>query len=325
MKDWRSVITYRHFENFDPPKLLALWNACNLGRGAAKHISCDAFEMVNYSQPYFCHHSIIVAEEADNLVGFVHLGRSPNAEQTGLDPAHGIISAIMVHPVHRRSKVGTELMRRAEGQLLQEGVKKITAGPGENIAPYYMGLYGGARPSGFLLSDPLADPFLKCLGYRPVEEYGIYQRDLMNRKDPISFRLVTLRRKMELRIVNHPVNAPWWWFTRFGRLDSIRFQLWHKGGDRHVAAVTVIGMDSFLPSWNERCIALCELFVNEDCRGKGYAQLLVTEVMRRLREELIQKVEIHVNLNNLKALSLIDTCGFERIDTGIVYQKQIAS
>ena len=323
-KNWRSVITYRHFENFDPPKLLALWNACNLGRGAAKHISCDVFEMLNYSQPYFEHQSIIVAEEADNIVGYVHTGLAPNEERNGLDATHGIISALMVHPVHRRQKLGTELMRRAEGQLIEHGAKKITAGPAENQAPYYVGIYGGARPSGFLKSDPLAEPFLMSQGYHAAEEYGIYQRDLMNRKDPISFRLVTLRRKMELRIVNHPKDARWWWFTRFGRLDSIRFQLWQKGGDSHVAGVTVIGMDTFLPSWNERCIALCDLIVQEDCRSKGYGQLLITEVMRRLREELIQRVEIHVNLTNKKAVSLIDICGFERVDTGVVYRKQLS-
>ncbi len=318
------MITYRHFENFDPPKLLALWNACNLGRGAAKHISCDAFEMLNYSQPYFTNKSIIIAEEADNIVGYVHTGLAPNKEETGLDATHGVISAVMVHPVHRRQNVGTVLMQRAENQLREQGVTRITAGPGDDTAPYYIGLYGGARPSGFLMSDPLADPFMRSLGYQPFEEYGVYQRDLMNRKDPISFRLVTLRRTMELRIVNHPVDARWWWFTRFGRLDSIRFQLWNKGGEQNVAAITVIGMDTFLPCWNERCIALCELIVNEDCRGKGYGQLLITEVMRRLREELIQKVEIHINIANHKALALIDTCGFDRVDTGVVYQKMLS-
>ena len=73
------MIEYRRFHNSDPPRLVSLWHACRLGPGAAEGFSFDAFETVNFSQPYFDPDGLIVAFDGAEAVGFVHAGFGSNA------------------------------------------------------------------------------------------------------------------------------------------------------------------------------------------------------------------------------------------------------
>ena len=148
-------ITYRSFRNTDPPRILRLWNRCELGRGAARPLTSDAFEVANYAQPYFDPQGLIVAEQDGEVVGFVHAGFGFSADMQRLDLSVGVICVVMVQPDLRRQGIGRELVHCAEEYLRQRGVKEIVAGQSKGRDPFYFTLYGGSRPCGFLESDPL--------------------------------------------------------------------------------------------------------------------------------------------------------------------------
>ena len=134
------LIEYRPFHNSDPPKLVALWHSCQLGRGAAEGISCDVFEMVNFSQRIFDRNGLIVACDGPDAVGFIHAGFGPDfdSEEKQLAPNPGVICAVMVHPDYRGRGIGRELVKRAEAYLKEAGSQEIFAGPAEPLDPFYV-------------------------------------------------------------------------------------------------------------------------------------------------------------------------------------------
>lgn len=316
------MIEYRSFRNTDPPRLVTLWNECPLGRGVASGISTESFESLTLSQPYFDPEGLILAFDGEELAGFVHAGFAANADESNIDRGRGVICAIIVHPAYRRRGIGRELVARAENYLRDAGSDEILAGPAEGHDPFYVGIYGGSQPSGFLESDPDAAPFFGAVGYEPYQRHFVYQCELDKQKAPMSFRLVAIRRKMEVAAAHQPPGATWWWFTRFGRLESLRFVLRPKEGGPYVAAMTIIGLDLYLTAWQERVVGLAELDVLETEHRKGYGQTLVLDVCKRLRDELVTRAEAHAPESNAAVIRLLETCGFTRVDTGIVYRRK---
>lgn len=315
------MISYRPFRNPDPPQLVRLWHECELGRGAAAGFSYDALESTVFAQPYFDPHGFIVACDGPDIVGFVHAGFGADRDGSGVSRDSGVICAVIVHPQYRRQGIGRELIARAEDYLRSAGAAEIYAGPAAPRDPFYIGLYGGSRASGFLLSDPAADPFFQAVGYEPFERHGVFQRDLEHGRDPMNVRLMGIRRRTELVLTDHPSDASWWWMARFGRLDSLHFLLVPKGGSEPLAGVTAVGLDLYVQKWQTRAVGLVDLLTHEPERRRGYGQALIVEVCRRLRKELVNLVEAHARERNTAAVALLESAGFGRADTGVVYRR----
>lgn len=320
------MIQYRTFRNPDPPRILELWLECPLGRSGARPHSTDVFEVFNYAQLFFDPAGMVLACDGPQVVGLAHAGFCCTDDESRLDQSRGVICIVIVHPAYQRRGVGRELVQRCERYLAERGAHEIYAGPSPRRDPFYFGLYGGTRPSGFLESDPLAAEFFTSVGYTAFERHGVYQRNLAIARDPINLRVAAIRRQTELAIVDKPFRPTWWWYTHFGRWDSagidlLRFRLVRKADGEPVAGVTVIGLDQYIPVWQRRAIGLVDLFVVESLRGQGYGQTLLIEVLRRLRQELIDLAEVHAPEANSLASRVVQSAGFERIDTGIVYRK----
>ncbi len=315
------MIEYRPFQNSDPPQLVKLWRSCQLGRGAADYFSTDALESLVFSQPYFDRNGLIVACSENEIVGFVHAGFGPNEEQTTLSHDIGIVCMVMVAPSFRRQGVGRKLIERSEAYLRENGAKSIQAGMADPMDPFYHGLYGGSRPAGVLESDSGAVLFFEAIGYQPGIKQLIFQRSFSPDADPVNFQIINLRRKVEL-VTGTDLDKPtWWWSTRYGRFDTIQFQLKLKEDKRPIAKVTVVGLDFYLPKWQERAIGFLQLEVDEDHRQQGYGQLLLLEVIRHLREEMITLGEVHAPDADPIICSTLQRAGFATVDTGVIYHR----
>ena len=317
------MVEYRPFRNGDPPAILSLWNGSGLGRGAAQSITHDAFDLAVYCQPWFDRRGLVVAVEEGSIVGFAHGGPASTADGSGVDRGVGVLCAVVVRPDCRRRGIGCGLVEAVESHLRAEGATTLRAGPTRGHDPFYFGIYGGARPTGFLASDAAAAPFLAALGYQPLAATGVFQRDLSQGRDPTNFRIVSIRRKSILDIAETPANPTYWWYTHHARFDTVRFRLLSKiGTSEEYASLTVIGLDCYLASWDERAVGLTDLLVREDLRGKGYGQTLVIEVIRRLRQELVTRVEMSVPDGAVDVQKVVDACGFTPVDTGVAYVKR---
>ncbi|WP_437185149.1 GNAT family N-acetyltransferase [Planctomicrobium sp. SH668] len=277
--------------------------------------------MAVFGLPYFDPNGLIIAEQDGQIIGYVHAGFGFTDDRSGLDHSVGIICCIMVETSQQQKGTGRELVARAEAYLAQHGAKRIQVGQSRGRDPFYFGIYGGARPSGFMESNPSVGTFFQSLGYLPIQTIPIFQRDLSDRKDPMNIRLMTIRRQTELRVSDQPDHPTWWWYTRFGNIESMLFQLVDRKTSSPVAAMTVVGLDHYIRSWNERAIGLVDIYVEPAYRGQGYGQALVVETIRRLRTEMITRAEIHIPQDFPDAMGAILSSGFKQVDTGIVYAK----
>ncbi len=304
---------YRRFHNSDPPQLHRLWHVSALGPNAAEGFSCDVFELFACSQPYWDPAGLIVAqdEESGKIAGFIHAGFAPNADQSNLNFAKGTICGLIVHPDFRRRKIGTNLVRRAEEYLKSRGARTVVAGGGLEQNAFYCGIYGGLDPSGFCARVAAWPEFFQSLGYSTPSESLILRRDLLRSKDPVNAKLLRHRRHLNLVITDRPSRESWWWFVRYGHLDSLRFELHEKTTQDVVASGQIIGMDLFIPKWGVRSIGIREIFVPESQRRHGYAQALLLEICRRLKGESVELVEAHVLPDDQPVLDLFKSARFD--------------
>jgi ribosomal protein S18 acetylase RimI-like enzyme len=72
----------------------------------------------------------------------------------------------------------------------------------------------------------------------------------------------------------------------------------------------------------QRTVGLTDVYVAEQDRRKGYARALITEVIRRLREDTVTHVEVTIRDDNSAALGLFRSLSFEQQDAGVVYRRE---
>ncbi len=317
------MIHYRSFRNSDPPNVLRLWHEAELGRGAALGFNCDALDLLVFSEPYFKSDGLIFAidDETHQPVGYVHAGFGPNGTGTELDFTQGVICVVMVLPAYRRKGIGSELVKRAEAYLQSKGTTQIQAGESGQRSPFYLGLYGGSDAVGFLESDAAAKPFFTKLGYTVSQRHLLFRREISQKNDPFDPRLVPIRRRVQLGMMDQPEAANWWWMTRTGRFDSISFILAQQTAPELLARATVWGMDFQSASWRHRTVGLQDLFVPVPERRKAYAKTLVLEVMRQMREQLITHLDLSAPENDVPAVNLCNKLGFTPLDAGETFTR----
>ena len=315
------MIEYRTFHNSDPPRLVALWDAAGLGRGAASGFLCDAWDFLVGSQPYFDPRGLILACEDAEVVGFVHAGFGIRGDQTALDTEAGVVCAIIVHPSRRRRGIGRELVRQAETYLRDRGARQLYAGESARRNPFYLGLYGGSQAAGFLESDSAAAPFFAALGYQSAEQTLVLQRPLAGPRDPSDFRLQAVRRKTEVSANDQPERPNWWWLTHWGRFDTVHFVLRPKGGGANLAEMTIWGMDLYSQSSGVRTVGLEGLSVVASEQRKGHATVLLVDSFKRLCQERVERVEVHAQAGDQPLVGFLKKLSFEQVDTGVVYAR----
>ncbi len=321
----KSLVEYRSFRNADPPQLLKLWHDCGLGRGAAQGFSGAAFEILVLSHLYFDRHGLILAEEGGQLVGAIHAGFGCLADESNLDYSSGVIQGLMVRQEYRHQGVAQELLRRGEEYLRSKGAKTIQAGGAYPNDPFYVGLYGGSLLPGFLKSDVPADAFFKQAGYQPAAEHLVFQRDLGFRNEPYDYRTMTIRRTSQFQVSEGPPKLTWWWVSRFGAFDVIRFALQSKTQNKLLAEVYCHSMDLFARSGDQRVVAMTGLWVHPEERGKGFSKALLLDVFRKLREEAVTRIEMQTQSDNAATIHLLSILSCEQIDSGVVYRKAVDS
>lgn len=297
-----------------------LWNFGRLGPGAAVEFCNDALDMLVLAEPYFDKRGLIVACEGSEVLGFVHAGFGASPDGSGVSKDAGVISAVVVSVDRRREGIGRELVHRAEAYLRERGAKEIFAGESGTRNPFYLGLYGGAEAAGFLESDAGAAPFFTALGYVPVERHLILRRDITAKKDPFDPRALAIKRTMKFGVMDRPPNATWWWMTRHGRFESLTFALVPNSGAPSPAFVTCWGMELHSANRGQRTVGLTDVHVTDKELRKGYAKVLLTEVIRRLREDMVTQLEATIRDDNLPAIALFKGLSFEQQDKGVVYR-----
>jgi len=315
-----SEIELRTFRNFDPPKLVRLWNTAYQSRGVAAPISNDIFDVAVISHIYFDPAGLIVATREDQIVGFVHVGFCVNEAHTGLDHSQAVICSLVIDPEQSFSELGSRLIDAARDYALKHDSNWLFAGASPERDPFYCGILGGTRPSGVMKSQEQLTELFEHSDFEPFESHGIFQKDLQTARPPVNFRLAAIRRKMEMRLTEEPRVNEWWTSARLSNFEILRFEMVPKDQIEPIAAVTLIGLDFFVSNWNHRAVGLLGFAVADGNKEAEYGQAILVEVGRRLKEEMVTMLEIHARLDRVELVNTIKEAGFSQVDTGVVYR-----
>jgi ribosomal protein S18 acetylase RimI-like enzyme len=316
------VIEYRRFRNTDPPGLVEVWNDALTGRGAVRLRNSSALESCALSKLFFDPEGLIVATAAGRLVGFAHAGFGSNAEGSGIDLQAGVTCVLEVHSAHRGQGIGTELLRRSEEYLRTRGARQLYAGAMAPLNPFYLGLYGGSELPGFLASDVGAEAFMTRRGYRVCRTTRVLQRRLSVPLKTFDARFVSYRQRFELCEDAASRLGTWWQYSLFNGAEPRVFSLLDHTSNQYVAKATVWEMEGFSSRWNLPAVGVADWLVQPDLRRQGIGKFLLTQVLRRVQEELLEVVELHIPGDNHPAWKVCQTLGFEQVDIGRMYRKQ---
>ncbi|NNJ26767.1 hypothetical protein LzC2_28580 [Planctomycetes bacterium LzC2] len=294
-------------------------------------LTVDVFDHLVLAQQHFDARCLTVAVEGSEpggaepsrgsrVLGFSLASLAPSPPGASGDPQTaertGVIDAVLVHPDVRGRGTGRRLMEAAIKSLQTRGATRIVAGGGPGESPFLVGLYGGCEPAGFLDSDPAAQPLMEACGFQPRDRTAILHR-ATDVRDRAGFQVLAARRHAALRTAP-PAQTDRWWGTRYGRLDTLRFELAPRNAaasDPATAGVTLVGLDLYGPSWNRRAVGLRDLTPGPG-GGPHHLHALILETTRRLREEAVDLLEIHADAEDESTLAMLSRIGFAPVDHG---------
>jgi ribosomal protein S18 acetylase RimI-like enzyme len=318
------MVRIRNFRNDDPPALVALWNDALPGRSTYTLRAPGPLERFVMSKPYFDPAGLFIAEEDGAVVGFAHAGFGPNDDESALDPSRGVLCAIAVRSSHRRRGIGGELLRKSQEYLVARGSQVLHAGPHWPLCPFYFGLYGGSDMCGFLMSDASAAPFLEHYGYQVVRTTVVLQRRLDRAFVAADARFMNLRRRFDVRLIQRTVLGTWWQECVAGLLDAVEFRLEDRTTGQPVARAPIWEMEGYGCHWNAPVAGVTDVQVRSDLRRQGLAKFLLTQMIRSLQEQYFGVIEVQTPEDNPTGLALFQSLGFEQVDLGRVYRREMA-
>jgi ribosomal protein S18 acetylase RimI-like enzyme len=316
------VIEYRRFRNIDPPGLVEVWNDALTSRGSVRLRNSSPLESCTLSKLFFDPEGLIVAVDAGRIVGLVHAGFGANVQGTGLDHESGVTCVLAVRTSYRGQNIGAELLRRSEEYLGARGARHLFAGSMAPLNPFYLGLYGGSELPGFLATDLAAEPFFTRHGYQVCRTTRVLQRRLSVPLKVFDARFVGYRQRFELCEDAASRLGTWWQYALFNGAEPRVFSLLDRNDHQYAAQATVWEMEGFSYRWNLPAIGVSDWFVRPDLQRLGVGKYLLTQVLRRAMEELLEVVELHIPSDNQSAWKVCQALGFEQVDLGRMYQKQ---
>jgi ribosomal protein S18 acetylase RimI-like enzyme len=318
------VTRFRPFRNSDPPALVKLWNQAVPQSVAARPLRVHELDTHALGTVNFEAAGLIVAERNGQIVGFVHAGFGPEMPVAGSQPfqlSHelGTIAMLAVEPGTDDPELVSGLILRAECYLRERGARVVYAGSLFPLNPFYWGLQGGSEGSGVLSGHGPFHRVLAELGYEPVSSTVLLEADLTKpeTRDP---RAALIRRQAQFELLDDALPSHWWEGLALGEFRLEQARLVSKPDGIELAQAATWDMSWFDRVDGRARIGLINLEVPVEHRRKGYGRFLVSEILRRARENLIGLVEVQTGVTNQPALALYASLGFEPIDQATLYR-----
>lgn len=317
------MISYRVFQNTDPPALADIWRSQPVEHGRLQQMTAALLEQFVFSKPYFDRQGVIVAVDDERPVGFAHAAFGPSDDEQSVSKQFGLICLVMVRPEYQRQGIGGELLARSEDYLRQRGAEVIYGG---GIAPmngFYLGLYGGSELPGVLDSNEDEQRLFCGRGYREIDRIHVLERDLTEFRSPVDRQQMQIRRRSTVQSVFDPPPRTWWQACAWCGLERTRFELTLRDVGRVAASAVFWPLEPLSGGWGVRAAGLVELEVATDFRRQGIATFLLGEAFKQLHSQGISLVQAQTMQRNAPALALYRKLGFQLVDQGAVYRKEI--
>jgi GNAT superfamily N-acetyltransferase len=265
---------------------------------------------------------LIVATENDRLLGFAHAGFGPTEDGEHLATTSGATCALMVRPLESPDTLAGDLLSRSEEYLKQKGAQTLLAGGIDRWGPFYLGLTGGSACSAVLGSDPEQQQFYLSHGYAECSRSAVMHCDLARFRQPIDRRLMAIRRRTQVLVLEDPDSSSWWESSTLGTADRTQFNLAPREGGSPLASITAWNMDLLGATWGVRAAGLVELNVPlAPNRRQGLGIYMVSEALRHLQAAGTMLAEAQVDTRFADVISLLVKLGFVEIDQAVRFRK----
>lgn len=322
------MVRFRSFQNTDPPHLASIWNEAFPGRAAYLLRNSAPMDRWLFSKPYFDAKGLIVAEDEDKFpVGFIHAGFGPDPTRARLDHSIGVTCILALRYSHRKQGIGKELLRRSEEYLISRGAKTLIAGSQRPYNPFYFGLYGGSDSPGFLAADVDAGPFFISRGYHLADSVLVFQRKLDQPLSIVDTRFANLKRRFDIQVSPRMEVGTWWDECIQGQIEPepMQFRMEEKKTGLVAASLVLWEMENYSWRWNYPAAGIIDSFVRPEFRRQGMGKYLVAHVLRYLQEQFFGVIEVQCQQSNESAAALFGSLGFDAIDVGRTYRKEVTS
>ena len=318
------MIEYRVFRNTDPPRLAEVWRSQVGHFELMQPMSMAVFERYVLSKPIFDRYGLIVALDADKVVGFAHAGFGPSEGQNDLSLEHGVTSLVMLRPDVEPAVAG-ELLARSEVYLRGHGATHVYGGGNYPLSPFYYGLYGGSEFSGILQRDPRMQSLFRDHGYHELRRTLVFHRELCDFRPAVDRQQLKIRRQFTVETIVDPPTTTWWEAVIFEPFERTRCLLVPKDGGPAAASVNFWNMETMVGALGVHAVGVVGLEVAPNQRRQGLAKFLLGEALRQLHAQHVALAEVHVAEENTTALTLFGSLGFNQVDSSILYCKDCRS
>jgi len=319
-----DVDCFRPYRNGDSPALVALWNGGLPAVGVARPLSVHEFDALVMGKLGFDPAGLILVERDGRAVGFVHAGFGP-VEPAGpshrLDTQLGTVAILVVDPTQPdRPAIASALFARGEAYLRDRGTSVVYAGGSYPLGPFYWGLYGGSEWSGILGADRTFADAAEAAGLGPVATSILLDFDLLQ-PEPRDPKGAMLRRLVRLDVIEDVALPRWWDALALGFYRPTLYRLVDRTSGKAVARATTWDMAGFDRVDGRARTGLIDLEVDPAHRRRGYGRLLLGEILKHGRGQMVEVFAVQTASTNAPALALYDSLGFARVETATLYRR----
>jgi ribosomal protein S18 acetylase RimI-like enzyme len=226
---------------------------------------------------------------------------------------------LAVEPGPEDQELEQGLISRAQGYLRDRGATVLFAGGLFPLNPFYWGLYGGSEYAGLLGAHRSFHRAARRAGYEPMSTTVLLEADL-SAPEPRDPRSTLLRRLARVESVEDVLPAHWWEARAIGEFRPTRYRLLAKADEAELARATTWDMAWFGRYDGRSRIGLIAVEVAAGHRRRGFGRLLVHEILRQARAEMVGAVAVQTSATNLPALALYQSLGFRRVEETTLYR-----
>jgi hypothetical protein len=315
------MIDFRPFENSDPPGIVHVWNAQPPRRAFLARLTESVLDQFVLSKLYFDRRGLIVAVDGNQCLGFAHAGFGPDSSGQQLDMSTGAICLVLSHPAAGSDNLDQQLRERAEQYLAEEGAEVIFGGAHSNLAPFYLGLYGGSDLCGVLDSDERQTRLFRDAGYESWRKTLVLQLQLADFRAPMNRDLLRVRRQFRVESSAAPRPTHWWPACCAAHHEQTEFRLIQSDRTSQRTSVVVWDMEPLAGGWGVTAAGLNGWEEVVQHTEPVCSQFLLAETCKQLQSQGVGLVEIQIDAGNEPAQQILEGLGFRPIDVGVVYRK----
>jgi len=317
------MIRYRPFRNSDPPALCAIWSGQPPQRGLVQPMTPAVLDQLVLSKPYFERQGLIVAVDDEQPVGFAHAGFACSDDQRGLDYTRGAVCLAMAVGAAHREATLAGLLEQTERYLVAQGARTLYGGASKQLAPFYLGIYGGSDLRGVLRSDADQSQMFVGAGYRIDSEAIVLQRELAGFRPLVNRDLIQLRRQCDFRKTTDPPAENWWEASLLAHVERDRFELAPRRTGNPLGSICFWDIEPLASSWGVHAVGLWHLEIGDPPLQTTITTFLLGESMREVQAAGITLVELHVDERDEVLLGACRQLGFREMDRAVLYSKSV--